>query len=86
MIQQFHSWVYIQIKLLIQKRYMHPYCEQQHYSQAPIHGNKLYVQQQMNGLRRCDTQTHNGILLSHKIEQMNAICSNMDRNRDSHTK
>ena len=29
---------------------------------------------------------HNGILLSHKKEQNNAICSNMDGNRDSHTK
>ena len=28
---------------------------------------------------------HNGILLSQK-EQNNAICSNMDANRDSHTK
>ena len=28
---------------------------------------------------------HNGILLSHKIKQNNAICSNMDRTRDSHT-
>ena len=25
---------------------------------------------------------HNGILLSHKIEQNNAICSNMDGTRD----
>ena len=29
--------------------------------------------------------TH-GILFSHKIEQNNAICSNMDGTRDSHTK
>ena len=28
---------------------------------------------------------HNGILLSHKKEQNNAICSNMDATRDSHT-
>ena len=28
---------------------------------------------------------HNGILLSHKIEQNNAICSNIDGTRDSHT-
>ena len=27
----------------------------------------------------------NGILLSHKKEQNNAICSNMDATRDSHT-
>jgi len=28
----------------------------------------------------------NGILLSHKKEQNNTICSNMDETRDSHTK
>ena len=28
---------------------------------------------------------HNGILLTHKIEQNNAICSNMDGTRDSHS-
>uniref|UniRef100_A0A8D0S019 Uncharacterized protein n=1 Tax=Sus scrofa TaxID=9823 RepID=A0A8D0S019_PIG len=32
------------------------------------------------------TYTLNGILLSHKKEQTNAICSNMDGTRDSHTK
>ena len=30
--------------------------------------------------------THNEILFSHKKEQNNAICSNMDGTRDSHTK
>ena len=29
---------------------------------------------------------YNGILLSHKKEQNNAICSNMDATRDDHTK
>ena len=29
---------------------------------------------------------YNGILLSHKKEQNNAICSNMDATRDYHTK
>ena len=29
---------------------------------------------------------YNGILLSHKKEQNNAICSNMDDPRDDHTK
>ena len=32
-----------------------------------------------------DTQTHNGILLSHKKEWNNAICSNVDGPRDYHT-
>ena len=40
---------------------------------------------QVNGLRRC-VCTYNGILLGHKEEQTNAICSNMDTTRDSHTK
>ena len=30
--------------------------------------------------------TYNGILLSHKKEQNNAICSKMDATRDYHTK
>ena len=30
--------------------------------------------------------TYNGILLSHKKKQNNAICSNMDASRDYHTK
>ena len=29
---------------------------------------------------------YNGILLGHKKEQDNALCSNMDGTRDSHTK
>ena len=32
------------------------------------------------------THSHTGILLSHKKELNNAICSNMDGPRDSHTK
>ena len=30
--------------------------------------------------------TYNGILLSHKKERNNAICSNMDGPRDDHSK
>ena len=37
----------------------------------------------MNGLIR---GIHNGILLSHKKEQNNAFCSNMDGTKESHTK
>ena len=40
----------------------------------------------MIGLGRGGVYIHNGILLSHKKEQNNAICSNMDGPRDSHTK
>ena len=39
----------------------------------------------MTGLRRCGIY-HNGILLNHKKEQNNAICTKMDGTRDSHTK
>ena len=39
----------------------------------------------MNGLRRCCTYSYE-ILLSHKKEQKNVICSNMDATKDSHTK
>jgi len=35
---------------------------------------------------KCDICRHNGILHSHKKEQNNAIYSNMDGTRDSHTK
>ena len=38
----------------------------------------------MIGLGRCGIYIHNGILFSHKKEQNNAICSNMDGTRDSH--
>ena len=41
----------------------------------------------MIGLGRCVcvcVYIHNGILLIHKKEQNNAICSNMDGTRDSH--
>ena len=43
----------------------------------------------MNGQRRCGIQCYtmyNGILLSHKKEWNNAICSNMDGLRDYHNK
>ena len=56
----------------------------QHYSQQPRHGNNLNVRRQMNGLRIV-VHIHNGILFSHKKEQNNAICSNMDPTRDSHS-
>ena len=39
----------------------------------------------MNGLKDV-VYIHHGILLSHKKEQNNAIYSDIDRTRDSHTK
>ena len=38
----------------------------------------------MNGLRKCGVYIYNGIVLSHKKEQNNAICSNIDGTGDSH--
>uniref|UniRef100_A0A8D0NDI7 Uncharacterized protein n=1 Tax=Sus scrofa TaxID=9823 RepID=A0A8D0NDI7_PIG len=51
MIQQSHSWAYIQTKLSLKKIHS-PVCSLQHYSQQPRHGNNLNVHQQMIGLRR----------------------------------
>ena len=56
---------------------MHPLCSLQNYSQFLSHGNILNVQQQMYGLKRCGTYTHNGILLSHKKEKMPFIATMM---------
>ena len=41
----------------------------------------------MNGKRKCHIHihTHNELLLSHKKELNNSICSNMDGPRDYHT-
>ena len=50
----------------------------QHYSQQPRHGNNTNVHRQMIGLgRSVILYIHNGILLSHKKNKINAICSNM---------
>ena len=75
------------------KRYIHaPLCSQQHYSQQPRHGNKLNVHQQLNKRGVC-VHVYSTvqcvkyrILLCHKKEWHNAICSNMDVSRDYHTK
>ena len=41
----------------------------------------------MNGLRRCGTYMQwNTTYTTHKIEQNNVVCSNVDATRDSHTK
>ena len=40
----------------------------------------------MNGWRRCSIYIYNGILLIHRKEWNNAICSNMDGPRDYLTK
>ena len=81
MTQQSHSWTYIQIKLSLKKVH-EPLCLWQHYSR---HGNNLNFQRQMNGLRRCAICTQWNTIQPQKKEQSNAIFSNTDENRDSHT-
>ena len=66
------------------KRYMHPY----------VHSSTMHNSQDMETtempidrwMDKDAIHTHNGILLSHKKEWNNAICSNMDGPRDDHTK
>ena len=69
--QNFHS-----------KRYMHLYVHSSTILQYLRHGNKLNVCWWMNGLRRCGTYVQWNATNPWK----NAICSNMDGTRDSHTK
>ena len=38
------------------------------------------------GMDKDIVHVYNGVLLRHKKEQNNGICSNMDRPRDYHTK
>ena len=66
------------------KRYMHP----------NVHCSTIYNNQDMEatlisinrGMDKEDVvHVCNGILFSHKREQNNAICSNMDGPRDCHT-
>jgi len=59
----------------------HVHCSTTHHSQDM---ETTYVHRQMTGLERYGIYTH-GILLGHKKEQNNAICSNMDGNIDTHT-
>ena len=57
---------------------------------STIHNSQDMETTQMSIDRGLDLEevvyTHNGILLSHKKEQNDAICSNMDGTGDSHTK
>ena len=81
MTQQPHFWAYIWTTFFLNKTHA-PAFSLLHYTHQPRHGNDPNVHQQMIGLGRCGI--HNGILLSHKKEQINVICSNIDRIRDSH--
>ena len=75
-IQQSQSWAYSQKSKANYnlKRYMHINVHSSAIYSSQKR-SKLNVHQQMNGLRRW--YTCNGILLSHKEEWNNAICSNM---------
>ena len=83
MIQQSHSWTYIQ---------RNPYWKM--YKHPDTHCSTIYKSQDMeeaclsndremdkDGVHIC-----NRILLSHEEERKNAICSNMDSPRDYRTK
>ena len=52
-----------------------------------VHCNTIYNSQDMEaGMDKAYVvHIYNGILLNHKKEQNNAICSNMDGPRDCHT-
>ena len=70
-----------------------PQCSLQRYSQETRHGKNSNVHQnewiKMSYIHiyiHTYTQTHNRILLRHKKEWNNAICSNMDVPRDYYTK
>ena len=85
MTPQSHSWDFIWTKLSLKETHA-PVHSLQHYSQEPSHGNNLNVHREVNGLGRCGIYIymHNGILLSHKKKQKNAICSNMGGAIDSY--
>ena len=83
MIQQSNFWPYIQTKLSFKKIHA-PLCSLQHYSQWPTQVNNLDIHRQMSGLR-CGTYTQWNTTQPQK-RQNNAICSNMDATKDSHTK
>ena len=78
MIQQLHSWAYIQ------KRHMHPIVQYSTiYSGQNVEATSVSIHRWMNK----DDVVHicYGILLSHK-KWKNAICTNMDGPRDDHIK
>ena len=69
--QNFHS-----------KRHMHPYVHRSIFTT-----NKIWEHPKCPSIDECIQMRyiHNGILHSHKKEQSNAICSNIDATRESHT-
>ena len=81
MTQQSHPWAYIWKKLQLRKINV-PQCSQQ-----PIYKSQDIETTWISPDRWMDkdkVHIYNGILLSHKKEWNNAICSNMNRSRDYH--
>ena len=68
MIQQSHSWAYIQTKHSLKKIHA-PLCSLKHYSQEPRHGNNLNAHQQMNELGDV-VHVYSGILLCHEKDKI----------------
>ena len=54
--------------------------------QRNLAGYSPWGRKELAPTEHISTYTYNGILLSHKKEQNNAICSNMDGPKDCHTK
>ena len=86
MILQSHSWVCIWGK---------KNSNWKRYTQPNVHSSTIYNNQDMEatymsinrGMDKEDVvRIYNAILLSHKKEENNTICSNMDTTRDYHTK
>ena len=86
MILQSHSWVCIRGK---------KNSNWKRYTQPNVHSSTIYNNQDMEatymsinrGMDKEDVvRIYNAILLSHKKEENNTICSNMDTTRDYHTK
>ena len=65
------------------KRYLHPnvHCSTI-YNGQDMEATQMFINR---GMDKDVVNIYNGILLSHKKEQNNAICSNMDGPRDYHT-
>ena len=82
MTQQSYSWAYIQTKLSLKK--IHALIT---FTEALFTVAKTWKQPKCASADDwIKKYIYNGILLSHKNEKNNVICSNMDGTRNSHIK
>ena len=85
MIQQSHSWTYIQTKTIIQKDTCIPM-----FIASLFHKSQDMEATRMSLNRWTDREdvahTYDGMLRSHKKEQNNAICRNMNATTNYQTK